>query len=168
VFATLGVDAGVFHHQPLHRLSADDVGVDNLIYVRQLHPAIPDRLRIDHQIWTVFALVEAARLVGPDFAFQSTLGQLLLEQFLESSVARRIATAAGMPLRPLVSANENVLLKLGHEKNVQDLCLCHGVEPEFQVPTDEQYLTLAPACPTIPTQFPRGKTAPRRSPWLAL
>jgi hypothetical protein len=35
-------------------------------------------------------------------------------------LAGRIATAAGMAVRPLVPTDKNVLLKLGHEKNVQD------------------------------------------------
>src|SRR5580698_960286 len=69
VLATLGVDAGVFHHQSLDGFAADNVSIDNLFHVGQLHPAIPDGVGINDHVRTVLALVETAGLVGPDLAF---------------------------------------------------------------------------------------------------
>lgn len=82
MLTTLGVDARVLHYQPLNGFAADDVSIDNLIHIFGLHPAIPDSIGIHHQIRTMLALVEAARLVGSDFAFQTTFRQLLLEELL--------------------------------------------------------------------------------------
>jgi len=62
----------------------------------------------------VLALVQASRLVCPDSAFQPAFSQLLLEQFLQFRLGLGIAASAWMPCRPLVSTNEDMLLKLGH------------------------------------------------------
>ena len=79
----LRIQAGSGNNQPLHRLVADDVRVNNFVHIGRCYSAIPDSFRIDHNVGTVFALVQAARFVGAYPAFNSTLGQLDLEQTLQ-------------------------------------------------------------------------------------
>ncbi len=68
----------------------------------------------------MFALVQAARLIGSHFTFESSFRQLLLEELLEFRLGIGIAAAAGMSGRALIAADEDVFFKLGHGETVQD------------------------------------------------
>lgn len=112
--AGVGVEAGIRQHKALHRLSTDDVGFHDLIDIGLAHVSIPDLLGIDHNIWAMLALIEAARLVGTHLAFEAALRELLLKQLLQLRLAFGIATTSRISRRPLVAAYKNVLLKLWH------------------------------------------------------
>ncbi len=75
-----GIQAVVRNYQSLHRLSADDMALDNFVHVFRGDAAIPDRFRINHYIRSVFALIEASGLIGANFAFEPQHCQLLLKQ----------------------------------------------------------------------------------------
>jgi hypothetical protein len=120
VLAARRVDAGLSQHQALDWPSPHDVRVDDFVHVGEGYAAIPHRFGIDHQVWAMLALVQASGLIRPHSAFQSALCQFLLEQFLQFGLGPRIAAPPRMPWWALVSANENMFLKLGHENNVQD------------------------------------------------
>ena len=68
----------------------------------------------------MLALVQASGLIGSHSSFESSFGQFLFEQILQLGLRIGVATAARMPWRPLIAADKNVLLKLGHEETVQD------------------------------------------------
>ena len=68
----------------------------------------------------MFTLVKAAGVVGTNFPFESFFSELLLEEDLQLFLRSGIAAAARMAGRTLVSAHENVLLKLGHGNTVMD------------------------------------------------
>ena len=55
-----GVQTLVLQHQALNWPPADNVGVHDLIHVGQSDSAVPDRLRIDHEVGAVLALVQAS------------------------------------------------------------------------------------------------------------
>src|SRR5258708_33193189 len=69
----------------------------------------------------MFALVEAPRLVGSHPLFQPAFRKFFLEQLLQLGPGLWIAAPTWMPRRPLVAANENVLLEPGHGNNVQEV-----------------------------------------------
>jgi len=78
VRARLGVDALIGKPQPLDRASIDQMLLHNFRGILRLHVPIPDRFRINHYSWPVFALVQAAGLVDPHRAPKArTLGDLL-------------------------------------------------------------------------------------------
>jgi len=116
-----GVETGVGQRQSLDWLSAQDVRLDNLIDIVQRHPAIPDRIGIDHEVGAVLALIEAAGLVGPYLSLESARRKLFLECLLQFRLACWIAAGARGPGGALVAADEDMLLELGHCKNVSDL-----------------------------------------------
>ena len=118
MFATLRIQARLRKTKTLHRFPANDVRVDYLVDVGFGDVAVPDSLRIDDHCWTVLALVETARLVGAHSAFQPKLRQLLLEEFLQSSLGGRITASSGMPRGTLVSADKNMLFKFRHQATV--------------------------------------------------
>ena len=71
---TWRINAGIGQNQPFDRLSAQNVGFDDFIYVGDCDSAIPDRIRINHDIRPVLALVQAAGFIGPHPVLQPTLG----------------------------------------------------------------------------------------------
>ena len=115
MFAGWRVQAGICQAEPLDGFAAENVGLNNLFDVGLGDVSIPNCVGVDDDIWTVFALIEAARLVGAHFTLQSALGKFLLEQLLQLGFRLRITASAGMARRTLVSADENVLFELGHE-----------------------------------------------------
>lgn len=114
MFASRSIQARGSQHQPLHRLAAHNVRVNNFVNVRLSYAPIPDGLGVDHEIRSVLALIKATTLISPDFPLQPSLRQLQFEQLLEFGLTRRIATPPRMPSRPLVPANKNVMLELRH------------------------------------------------------
>jgi hypothetical protein len=88
---------------------------DDFLDIRLAYSAVPHRVGIDDNIGPVLALIEAARLIRADSAFQSTLSQLLLEEFLQPRFGERIAASPWMSGRTVVSADENVLLEWWHQ-----------------------------------------------------
>jgi hypothetical protein len=78
VRAAFGVQALVGHAQPLDRLAAHQVLLDDVRGIRGMHVAVPDRLGINHHHGPVFALVQAAGLVDAHrFAQARGPGKLL-------------------------------------------------------------------------------------------
>ena len=119
VLAICGIDAFLTQAQAFYRLSANNVGVDDFIDVIERDTSVPDRLGINHEVWTMFALVETPGLVGSNPPSQTSFGKLLLEGLLQLCVSLRITTPAWMSRNPLVSADENVLLKCWHVDSVE-------------------------------------------------
>ncbi len=120
VRTTRRVDAIFGQHQALHGFSVHNVGLDNFFHIIELHMPIPDRIGIDHNRRPVFALIETSGHVGANTLFESPQCEFLLEEKLQLGLARRIATSARMSCLALITANENMLLELGHETNLQD------------------------------------------------
>jgi len=118
VFAGLRVQALGFQAQAVYRLSRKDVGLDDFVHVGFGNVAVPDGVGVNDYVRAVFALIEATGLVGSDSALQSVAGQLLLEPFLQTGLGGRIAAAAGMACRPLVSADKDMVLEFGHQAKV--------------------------------------------------
>jgi len=110
-----GIQAGVRQSEPLHRSTANDMGFDDFLDIRVAHSAIPDGVRINDDVGSMLALVEAARLIRADAAFQPPLGQFLFEEFLQPTFGERIATSPRMSRWALVSADENMLLECRHQ-----------------------------------------------------
>jgi len=79
VFARRCVQARIGQHQTLDGFAADDVRVDDFVDVGFGDVAIPDSIGINNQVRAVLALIEAAGLVGADFALEAALRQFLLE-----------------------------------------------------------------------------------------
>ena len=109
-----GVQNFVGDHQPLHRLPAQDVRVDNFVNVFGLDASVPDRFRINHHSWAQFALIQATGFIGAD-VFDSALGQLGFEQALQFALAGGIATAARVACFALIHADKNMFGEFGHE-----------------------------------------------------
>jgi hypothetical protein len=115
VFTVVGVQTGIGEPQAFDRLAADDVRLDNFIHVRFGDVPIPDRVGIDHDIRSMLALIETTGLIGAHAAFESTLGEFLLEQFLKAGFRGRVATPSGLARRALVSTDEDMFFEFWHQ-----------------------------------------------------
>src|SRR5262249_40659511 len=93
--------------QPLHRSAAHHMLADDLLHVLQLHPPVPDVLRVDHEERAIATLVEAAAVVDPHAPLQ---GRLVLHQLLELGVdAQPVAVNRRAPVA--AGADEDVALE---------------------------------------------------------
>ncbi len=115
MFAVVGVQTGVGEAQPLDRYAVEDVRLYDLFHIGLGDVPIPDCVGIDHDIRPVLALVEASSLIGAYFAFQSMLGEFLLEQFLKTGFGSWIATPSGMACGALIPAYEDMFFEFWHQ-----------------------------------------------------
>jgi hypothetical protein len=112
VRAPLSVEAGVGEQQPLDEAAVEEMLADDLRHIFQVDKAVPDSVGIDHDDRPVLTLVEAAKLVRPDFALQSGVLDGVLERALQLRAAFAGAAWPGGVFLPLVSTDEEVVLKL--------------------------------------------------------
>jgi len=112
--AGLRIQARIRNDQPLYRLIAADVRVENLIHIARGNVTIPNGLRINDHSRAVLALVKAAGLVGPHPRLKPALRQPCLEKAVQRRRIAGIAASLGILRRALVGANEDVFLEFGH------------------------------------------------------
>jgi hypothetical protein len=79
VGTTIAVDTGSGQPQPPNRASPDEMLLNDLFNVARVHIAIPNRLRIDDDDWSMLALIQAARFVSPDFVLKTGIFDRVLE-----------------------------------------------------------------------------------------
>ncbi len=108
------VEAGICQLESFYWFATDDVRIDDFVHVVFGHMSIPDGVRVDDNIRAVLALVEAAGLVGADFAFQAAFSQLLFEELLQAGLGGGIAAPAWVPRRALITTDKDVLIELWH------------------------------------------------------
>ena len=118
--ATRSINAFVGKHEALHRSAVHYVGFDDLFNVGGRDASVPDAFRINDHRWTVFALVETSRHIGPHSLLESTQGKLLLEKELELGLSGWIAAPAWMSGLTLIAADKQVPFELRHSSNLQD------------------------------------------------
>jgi hypothetical protein len=119
VLARSGVQAVVGQQQTLDGFAADDVRLDDFVEVSFGDVSVPDGIRIDHDIRTVLALIEATGLIGAHFALKAAFREFLLEQLLQLRLAAGIAASPRASRRALVAAHENVFFEFRHEYGVE-------------------------------------------------
>src|SRR6266480_3205528 len=102
------LDPGIVD-QALDGLAALDMGLEDLLQIRLLHPPVPDVVGVDDHHRAMAALREAAGLVDPDVCLQAGLHRLVpqvLDELLDVALGR-----AGVAGR----AHEDVALVLSHQ-----------------------------------------------------
>src|SRR4029453_4162680 len=93
--------------------AAQDVAVDDLGDVGNLHVPIPHRLGVDDDVGAVLALVEAAGGVRAHRRLEVPAGDLVLEALAEGCRAVGVAASARMAGVARVGADEDVVLEGG-------------------------------------------------------
>ena len=101
------------YEEVLQDTPADDGFFNDPRHVGKLDAAIPDRLRINDDGGTQFALVETAGLVGPHARTELALLQFGLERAAQRFGTVGIAAAAGAARLAPVAADENMVREGG-------------------------------------------------------
>ena len=79
VGTALRVDAGFSQTEALDWPALDQMLLDDLLDVTHVYVSIPDGLGVDDDDRAVFALIEAAGLVGPDFMLHAGIFDRIFE-----------------------------------------------------------------------------------------
>jgi hypothetical protein len=119
VLAGSRIEALLLQQQTFYRSTLNDMRLYDLVHVGEAYSAVPDGFGVDHQIRTVFTLIETSGMIGPHFSLETAFGKFLLEHLFELGLARGVATAARVPRRTYISADENVAFKFRHENILQ-------------------------------------------------
>ncbi len=117
--AGLGINARIGQAQPFYRTAVYQVLLHYLRGIFGLDVSVPDSLGIHNHRWSVFALVQATRLVDAHGASQAGgLGELLQ---LRVQFALSIGCARGpwSTFRTDIVANKNVVFKQGQASLLQ-------------------------------------------------
>src|SRR5690606_28090763 len=108
-------------HQAIDRLAADEVRVDDFVYVALIEVGVPDSLRIDDEHRAFLAAIQASRLVDANLAgaCQPELLDTLLGVFLHGL---GIAIGATRPVGPgltLVQTEKYMMTVVTHDGLLQ-------------------------------------------------
>ena len=115
VGALLGVEAGVGEAKALDGSAVEKMSGDDFRDIFEMDESVPDGLGIDHNDRAVFALVEAAGLVGADVMLEAGFLDGVFEGGFELFAAVGKATGTGGGFVALVGADEDVVVKLRQE-----------------------------------------------------
>jgi hypothetical protein len=110
----LGIEAGAGETQALYGAAMEEVFGDDFAHVFKLDEAIPDGLGIDHHRGAVFALIEAAGLIGADKMLEASVFDGIFECGFELLAAAGKAARAGRGFVALIRADKDVVLKFRH------------------------------------------------------
>lgn len=114
VRAMLSVKAGSGETQPLHGAAMDEVLGDDFFYIFQMNEAVPDGFGIDHHRRAVLALIETARLIGPNQMLEACILNGIFEGGFELLASVRQAARAGRRFVALIRTDKDVMLKFRH------------------------------------------------------
>src|SRR5262249_6272071 len=118
------VELLVGDQQVLENLAADDCFVDDPWHIRELHAAVPDRLRVDDNSWAQFALVEATGLIGPDRSAEPALLNFALEGAAQRFPAVGVAAPPWISRFAAVTADDNMVGERGHAYSPRNAVSC--------------------------------------------
>ena len=90
------------------------MAIENFIEVILVNPCVPDLFRVDDHDRPLFATVKATGAIDP--AVSSAMDVHFLGAFLEviARMLRVVVLAAGLAILPLVGADEDMTLVVGH------------------------------------------------------
>ena len=101
------------------------MSIHDLIHIRRRYSSIPNRLGIDDDVRAMLALVQAARFVGANLSFQTTLRHRGLKQLVEFPGAIGIATPSWMSGIALIGADKDMPVEFCHRGDrITHLAVC--------------------------------------------
>lgn len=102
------------HEQPVNDFALYNVTLHDLRHIGLRSDPVPHAFRIDHHARAILAMIQAARLVRPDRAFEAQPLDFLLEERLKTFGPLIRTAATGVFLGPLVHADKDMMLEGGH------------------------------------------------------
>jgi hypothetical protein len=108
------IEALVRDSQTFDWFSAENVGIEYLLNIGRCYVAVPDRFRINNDVRSVLALIEAACLVGANLSLESPFRNSRFEELVQLSRACWIATSPRVSFRPLIGTYKDVMFEFRH------------------------------------------------------
>lgn len=104
----------VRHQQAFHQFTLDHVSFHDFSHVGFIAHPIPDSFRINDDARTIFAMIQAPRLVGANHVVESEPPDFLFEEGVKfhGSIVR--ATSPGISCRALVDADKDMMFESTH------------------------------------------------------
>ena len=104
----------VRHQQAFHQFTLDHVLFHDFGHVGFTAHPIPDPFRINDDARTIFAMIQASRLVGANHAFEPEPLNFLFEEGVKfhGSIVR--ATSPWISFRALIDADEDMMFESTH------------------------------------------------------
>ena len=114
MLACWSIDAVISQPQSLYRNAPGDVRFDDLSYVLRANAAIPDLVRINHDVRSVLTLIQAAGFVGANACLKVARRNRLLEGSVQIGVAAGIATRPRAPRLTPIRTNKDMVFEVSH------------------------------------------------------
>src|SRR5438309_11656638 len=102
------------HQEPLDDLPSDDVLLHDLGHVRLGAGPVPDAFGVHDDAGPVLAVIQTTGLVRPNDPFEPQPVHFLLHELLQPDRSAVRAAPAGITLRTLIDAHEDVALERSH------------------------------------------------------
>src|SRR5438552_18972660 len=118
-----------WHQEPLHNLPSDDVLLHDLGHVRLGAGPVPDAFRVYDDAGPVLAVIQTTGLVRPNDPFEPQPVHFLLHELLQPDRSPVRAAPAGITLRTLIDAHEDVALERGHLRRGESRGPARGPRP---------------------------------------
>ena len=109
--AAFVVQAVLGHAQALDGPAGDEVLGNNGLRIFRVNIAVPDRIGVDHNHWTVLALIEASGLIDADAAGQPGFPDEMLQTRVQLAFPVAGAGRTGSVERANIVADKNVPFK---------------------------------------------------------
>jgi hypothetical protein len=107
-----------WNSQVIQDLTAYHCLFDDPRHVRCRHATVPDSLRVDHDSWAKFALIQTTCLIGANQWSQPSLTYFGLEEVSQCLGTVAVTAAPRMIGGPLVTANKDMVSKCCHGMKV--------------------------------------------------
>ena len=121
------------HQEPIDDFAVHDMALHDLSHVGLRPDPVPDPLRVDHNTGPVLTMIQAPGLIRAHGPLQSQPLHLFLEEGLQPLGAAIRTATLRIALRPLVHADENVMLKCGHRLGLRRVTLGQTGRPAAPV-----------------------------------
>lgn len=115
MYATWRIDALIGKRESFHRLSSENVRLNDLRDIGYRDAAIPHGVRVDDDCRSVLALIEATGLVRPDLVIQAARDKFFLKGELQLTQCVGITATSGMTVGTFVCADKNMMFEKWHE-----------------------------------------------------
>lgn len=102
------------HEKTFDDFAFQDVTFDDLCNIGFSSHPVPDALRINHDAWSILAMVQTAGLIGAHDAFEADALHFFLEEGMQAFRALIRAASARVFLRSLIDTDKDMPLEASH------------------------------------------------------
>lgn len=103
------------HQKPFDDFTLQNVSLHQFGHIGFRADPIPGAFRIDHHAGPIFAMIQAARLIGPNRSFDTQPLDFLFKERMQPFGPLVGTAPARVAFGPLIDTDKNMMGKDGHE-----------------------------------------------------